>query len=82
MTNTMRVAADIPDDSDLAKCIRRERDTTGRNVTDIVRSALVDRYANELLEMACVKAVDATDLSCGYRVTAAGIAAVQEGGER
>jgi hypothetical protein len=67
----MRVAADIPSNSDLAKCIRRERDATGRNVTDIVRSALVDRYADELLEMAGVKVVDA-----------AGIAAVQEGSER
>jgi hypothetical protein len=62
----MRVAADIPNDSELAKRIRRERDATGRNVTDIVRAALADRYA---------------DLSCGYRVTAAGLAAVQEGGK-
>jgi hypothetical protein len=45
MAKTMRVAADIPKDSDLAKNILRERDTTGRNITDIVRDALIRRYA-------------------------------------
>jgi hypothetical protein len=45
MAETMRVAADIPKDSDLAKNILRERDATGRNITDIVRDALIRRYA-------------------------------------
>lgn len=57
MTKTFRVAADIPEDSELAKCILRERDATGRNVTDIVRDALVDRYADAILESIGVKVV-------------------------
>jgi len=40
----LRVAADIPVDSWLAKAIEQEQKDTGRNLTDIVRAALADRY--------------------------------------
>ena len=40
----IRVAADIPRDSSLYRAIRKEQELTGRNVTDIVRDALVNRY--------------------------------------
>jgi hypothetical protein len=37
---------------------------------------------DDILESAGVKVVDAADLSCGYRATAAGRAAVEEGGKQ
>ena len=54
---TFRVAADIPEDSRLAAAIRNEQEATGRNVTDIVRDALVARYEDVLLEALGVKVV-------------------------
>ena len=40
----VRIAADIPKDSRLYRAIQKEQELTGRNVTDIVRDALVKRY--------------------------------------
>ena len=58
--DTVRVQADIPKGSALHQAIEREQAVTGRNVTDIVRDALVDRYQDAILEAAGIRVLHPT----------------------
>jgi hypothetical protein len=57
---SVRLAADIPEGSALHEAIQREQAETGRNVADIIRGALVDRYQDAILEAAGIKVLHPT----------------------
>ena len=40
----VRLSANVPEDSPIYKAVLREQELTGRNVADVIRDALVNRY--------------------------------------